>query len=72
MNTGLNEEYSIFVIQNPAVTAILKNTRNDGIRYIYETNDATLQVLERKFGIGVKKIKYYREQQYVSNLDNTY
>ena len=40
--TRLNEEDSIFVIQNTTVTAILKNTKNDGIRDIYERNDETL------------------------------
>ena len=46
INTKLNEEDSIFVIQNPAATEILKNTRNDGIWDVYKRNDAMLQVLE--------------------------
>ena len=48
VNTRLNEEDSIFVIQNPAVTEILKNTRNDGIRDVYERNDANFSSFRKQ------------------------
>ena len=43
LKTRLNEEDSIFVIQNPAVTEILKNKGNQGIRDVYKRNNETLQ-----------------------------
>ena len=62
--TRLNEEDTIFFIQNPDVTAKLKNARNDRMKDVYKTNDAELQVLEREYGLGVELIKYHSKEQY--------
>ena len=68
----INDEDEIFVIQNPAVTARLKNAENDRRKSRYESNAERLQHLEVEYGMSVEQHKYYLEHGNICDVTDAY
>ena len=68
----INDEDEIFVIQNPVLTARLKNARNNIMISRYKQNEERLKQLEVEYGMSVQQHKYYQEDGFLFDGNDAY